>query len=210
VAVAILKNIPSETSNQGPFDYVLNQPLREPRFIIFYVAFLAVVISIVAVVLRFSNTFLSLILLLFVVVGIRIAVWWVTFHSPFEQREFNPIEDEEAGHRLVYIVRNGIQVFAISGGILALVWIQGAIPVEEFLQFQVTGLWIAILIGMCVGAAFGGALYITIGSLGQFSRVLIPRIERSIENLDAEETDFFTAIMNPLVGESKEEDGENR
>lgn len=210
VAVTIWRNIPPETNDQMPFDYVVNQQLREPKFIIFYVAFLAVVISIVAVVLKFLNTLLFLILFLFLVVGVRIAIWWVTFHSPFEQTEFKLIEDEEAGHILVYIIRNGIQVFVISVGTLALVGIQGAIPYEEVLQFQFTGLWVAILIGVCVGAAAGGALYIGMGILGLFFRAVVPRLEKLIEDLNEDEMEVFTDLRQSLFGESKEEQDENR
>jgi hypothetical protein len=210
VAVAIWRNIPPETSDQAPFDYVVNQRLREPRFIIFYVAFLAVVISIVAVVLKLSNTFIFLISFLFFVVGVRIALWWVNFHSPFGRREFNFIEDKEAGHILVYIIRNGIQVFVISVGILALVGLQGAIPVEEALQFQFTGLWIAILIGICIGASAGGALYTSAGISGLFGRAMFSRLERGIEDLDKDEAEVITAIIRSLFGQAEEEEGENR
>lgn len=207
VAFAIWKNIPPETSDQNPFDYVVNQPLG---FTIFYVAFLAVVVSIVGVVLSFSNTLFFLILFLLIVVGIRIALWWVDFYSPFEESEFDPIEDEEAGLRLAYLFRNGIQVFLISGGILVVRWIQGAIPLEELLRFQITDLWMAILIGMCSGVAAGGAVSILIGIFGLFARVMIPRLRRGIEDLDEDEAEVFTAIMRSLLGRPEEEEGENR
>jgi hypothetical protein len=178
-----------------------------PRFIIFYVSFVAVVISIVAIVLRFSNTLLFLISFLFFVIGVRIALWWVTSNSPFDRVEFNIVEDDEAGHILMYIVRNGIQVSAINFGVLAIVYIQGTISVENVLQFQFTRPWLAILIGICTGAALGGALYIVVGMSGLFIRAMIPRLERWIEShedLEEDEVELLTAVTRSLTGRSEE------
>ncbi len=165
VALAIQQNLSPPSSDKEPFDFVVNQQLHRKGHVIFYVAFYAVVISVVGIVLRFSNTFVFLLQFFLTIGGVGLTRWWVTSLDVLDDYTPTVGEDEELVLYSLYLLRRGSYPFILGTGILTLVWLQGMVPLQDLLRFQINSLASALLIGLSSGIIVGGVLYSLLGIL---------------------------------------------
>lgn len=160
VAIAIHRNISPPDSDKSPFDFVVNKVLQRRDLLIFYVAFDAVVFSVTAIVLQFSETALFLFQFLFLLAGISVARWLVIQADPQIDETLVMGEDPEFVVYAGYLARNGMYALIIGCGILYLAWVQGLVPVDQLIDFQAPSLAVPLVVGFPLGLAVGGFLYV--------------------------------------------------
>lgn len=187
IAAAIQRNIPPETSDKQPIDFVINIQRQRLGLTVFYVAFWAVVISVAAIVLRYSDTFMFLLQFLFFIGGIGVVRFFVAqAESPDgndEQKSLQLGEDYEVVLSLAAFARIALFAIAFGGGVLLLMWLRGLIPVQSLLAFQGTSLLSVIILGILSGLLTGGLLWLIVVLMALFLHYAL-RWMRNIGALD--------------------------
>ncbi|WP_435332844.1 hypothetical protein [Haloarchaeobius sp. TZWWS8] len=157
VALTIQKRVSPPSSERNTFDFLVNSQWKRSKHILFYVAFWSVVVSITAIVLEFSNTFLFLFQFVCFLLGVGTARWWVGRGS--QEGPVTLGRDSEAPEFLGYVMKGGVENIAIGGGLLSLLWNLELLPINLILNFKSHSLFLSIAIGILSGMLFAGVLY---------------------------------------------------
>lgn len=169
VALSIQRNLPPSSSEREPFDYVIDDILRKPGQIIFYVSFWFLVISVAAIIIGFSDTFLFLAQFFVFLGGFALARRLVSEIDRSLKENYPDDVDIELGkgelpiHFSLHIIRNALYAAILGSGGLALAWVRGYIDLELLLTFRTPSLGSAILVGFVAGFAAGGLVFAILG-----------------------------------------------
>lgn len=175
VALAINRNFPPESSDSSPFDFAVNLLIRQRGMPLFYVAFWAMVLSVMAIVIQYSDTLLFLLQFLFFLLGFRFAKFLVD-QLEFPDGDFEIGRDDGLVFYVAYVGRNSAYSAILGAGILALAWLQNLVPVNQLLEFRITSVLSAIVIGTSVGMVVGGLVFLVLVGSMMCTHILIKRI----------------------------------
>lgn len=201
IAIAIQRNFPSKSSDQAPFDFVIQIGRQQTPFLMFYVAFYALLISIAAIVLQFSNTLIFLFQFIVFIFGIGATRVWISLVGD-PDRDLTLGEDEHVIQYSKKMALHAFLAFLFGGSVLVVLWLQGWIPIQQLVAFQVKSPLVAIVIGFFSGLLVGGVLWMLLA-------VLILTLDYSLRKMKAmgfydEEWNF-----NPeALVETEKENGE--
>lgn len=169
VAVTIQRNLPPESSDDEPFDYVLDALLQKPEHMVFYVSLWFLVISTAAIIIRYSDTFLFLMQFFVFLAGFAIARRIVAEI----QRSFNQALPDDAEIELgrgqlpivfsLHIIRNALYAVILGSGGLVFSWMWNLLVWEQLIIFKSPSLLSAIVVGVLAGIAAGGIVFTLIG-----------------------------------------------
>jgi hypothetical protein len=202
VAIVIVRQLPPESEDKGPFDFVVDQIRGSKSLVVFYVGFWALVLSVVAIVIEFSNTLIFLFQFFFTILGMFLALKFIQLAEP-EGLEVTLGEDPEVVILVAYVLRNSIWVSTIGGGLLTVLWIRDLIPVNDLIQFRISSLWLAIGIGISSGLLLAGLLFIVFMVMMLFIHKMFKWIiEEGLE-------DEISEAMDTMFGSSGDENDGN-
>lgn len=128
IALAIQRNLPPESSDREPFDYVLDALLQKPENMVFYVSLWFLVISVAAIIINYSNTFLFLVQFFVFLGGFAIAQRLVVeIQQSFDEVLPDDVEIELGRGQLpiifsLHVIRNALYATILGGGGLAFTW----------------------------------------------------------------------------------------
>lgn len=208
IAVEIQRNLPPASSDKAALDYVLASLSQKPGTVVFYVCFWLLVVSVAAIVTRYSNTLLFLLLFIFFIGGFALAKWIVDlFLRAFDEKY--PDEEIELGNgnRPVvfasYIVRNGLYAVILGLGGLALGWVRGLFVLSELAQFRSPGIVTSMTAGISSGLATGGSVFVTLALLLLLQHFMIIRIRK--RNLEGEVQEWMDILGFDVEADEKED-----
>lgn len=161
VAIAIQQNITPPASESSVFDYVAGQQWQRKGLAAFYVSFYAVVLSISAVVVRYSSTLFFLFGFWFFILGVRTTSWLISSLDFPDEFEDKPMvgESKEFPLMAAYIVRNSMYTAILGGGGLVLAQVTGRFPVEDITSFQLSSPIASSVFGFLSGLLASGATF---------------------------------------------------
>ena len=185
IAVTIQRNVPPTSSDKNPFDFVTKQPWRRKFHVVFYIAFYAVVASVIGIVMQFTNTIVFLIQFLCLIFAISITMWLVGL-AETDDLTVEIGRDPRTIIYFSYLLRNAVYAVSIGSGGLLLLWVSNNIPVTQLAKFQMSSFSLAVLIGFLSGLTIGGALYSFIFSSAMVTHVFLRKLRRedSLEAFD--------------------------
>lgn len=170
VAITIQRNVSPPSSDQNSFDYIVNRLHQQSGLTVFYVAFYAVVISVVAIVLQYSNTVLFLLQFLLMLFGVGLVVQSIKMLD-LPEESLTLGEDPRFPLAASYILRNAVFALVLGSGFLTLAWIRGMVSLQQLYTFQVPSPASALVTGVSIGFIVAGLLYTftwLVGILGHY------------------------------------------
>jgi len=189
VAVSIQRNLPPESSDKEPFDYVVDVLLQKPGQTLFYVSFWSLVISVVAIIVSYSDTFLFLTQFFVFLVGFAGARRLVIeIERSLDDNLADDVKIELGKGQLpviysLFIIRNALYTVIIGSGGLVLSWHWGLLVWQQLVTLRSPSLLSSILVGVLTGLVGGGIVFTGIG-LGMLAIhfMVISIQERGIED----------------------------
>lgn len=169
VAVSIQRKLPPDSSDRKPFDYVIDDVLRKPEETVFYVSFWFLVISVAAIIIGFSDTFLFLAQFFVFLGGFALARRLVMEIDRSMNESYPGDLEIELGEGslpilfALYYIRNALYAVIIGSGGLAIAWTRGYLVWEVLVAFRTPSLFSAIVVGLFAGFAGGGFLFALMG-----------------------------------------------
>ena len=162
VAISIQQNVTPPSSDKNPFDYIADKQLQRRGLTVFYIAFYAVIISISAIVIQYSDTLFFLLTFLFFIAGVRTATWFISLIELPEDDDILVGKSPEFPYFASIILQHALYTSIIGGGGIALVYTRGWIPISYIAQFRMSSPLSGATIGFLSGLTAAGVVFVVL------------------------------------------------